>query len=44
MALVRDDQVIASPLPAQGLQAGDVLVVIGTSDGIAKIRTLLGAP
>jgi TrkA domain protein len=44
VALVRDDQVIASPLPAQGLQAGDVLVVIGTSDGIAKIRTLLGAP
>jgi TrkA domain protein len=44
VALVRDDQVIASPLPSQGLQAGDVLVVIGTADGIAKIRTLLEAP
>lgn len=44
VALVRDDQVIASPLPSQGLRAGDVLVVIGTADGIAKIRTLLGAP
>ena len=31
VALVRDDRVIASPLPSQGLQAGDVLVVIGTS-------------
>jgi len=44
VALVRDDQVIASPLPSQDLVAGDVLVVIGTSDGIAKIRTLLEAP
>ncbi|MCZ3389042.1 MAG: cation:proton antiporter regulatory subunit [Actinomycetia bacterium] len=43
VALVRDDQVIASPLPAQDLESGDVLVVIGTSEGIAKIRTLLGA-
>lgn len=43
VALVRDDQVIASPLPSQDLVAGDVLVVIGTSDGIAKIRTLLEA-
>ena len=43
VALVRDDQVIASPLPSQGLQGGDVLVVIGTADGIAKIRTLLEA-
>jgi TrkA domain protein len=42
VALVRDDRVIASPLPSQDLQAGDVLVVIGTSEGIAKIRTLLG--
>ncbi|HUV47730.1 MAG TPA: TrkA C-terminal domain-containing protein, partial [Actinomycetes bacterium] len=44
VALVRDDQVIASPLPAQDLMAGDVLVVIGTSDGIAKVRTLFEAP
>jgi TrkA domain protein len=44
VALVRDDRVIASPLPLQDLIAGDVLVVIGTSDGIAKVRTLFEAP
>ncbi|HUV47881.1 MAG TPA: TrkA C-terminal domain-containing protein, partial [Actinomycetes bacterium] len=44
VALVRDDRVIASPLPTQDLIAGDVLVVIGTSDGIAKVRTLFEAP
>lgn len=43
VALVRDDQVIASPSPSQDLEAGDVLVVIGTAGGIAKIRTLLEA-
>jgi K+/H+ antiporter YhaU regulatory subunit KhtT len=31
-------------IPSQGLEAGDGLVVIGTSGGVAKIRTLLGAP
>jgi TrkA domain protein len=43
VALVRDDQVIASPDPAQDLRAHDVLVVIGTTEGIDKARALLGA-
>jgi TrkA domain protein len=42
VALVRDDRVIASPTPQQPLQAGDVLVVIGTKSGIAKLEELLG--
>jgi TrkA domain protein len=42
VALVRDDRVIASPTPQQPLQAGDVLVVIGTKAGIAKLGELLG--
>lgn len=43
VALVRADQVIASPSPSQRLEAGDVLVVIGTAEGITKIRALLGS-
>jgi TrkA domain protein len=43
VALVRDDRVVASPEPAQDLRARDVLVVIGTSEGIAKARALLEA-
>ena len=34
---------LAAPV-ARDLVAGDVLVVIGTSEGIAKVRTLLEAP
>ena len=41
VAVVRDDDVLASPGPAQLLQPGDVLVVIGTSDGIAAVRQLV---
>ncbi len=43
VALVHEDVVVASPEPSQPLRAGDVLVVIGTADGITKLRTLLGA-
>jgi TrkA domain protein len=43
VALVRDDRVVASPDPAQDLKAHDVLVVIGTTEGIDKARALLGA-
>src|ERR1700752_364537 len=32
--IVRDEEVLASPGPAEVLRAGDVLVVIGTDDGI----------
>lgn len=44
VALVHDDVVIASPEPAQVLHPGDVLVVIGTADGIARLRSILGTP
>jgi TrkA domain protein len=38
---VRDDEVLASPGPAEMLQADDVLVVVGTEDGIADVRQLI---
>jgi TrkA domain protein len=41
VALVRDDLVMASPEPSQDLVGGDVLVVIGTREGIAKARAIL---
>ena len=43
VALVRDDRVIASPEPAQDLGGGDVLVVIGTTEGMTKARAILEA-
>ena len=39
VAIVRDEEVLASPGPAEILRAGDVLVVIGTEDGIAESNT-----
>jgi TrkA domain protein len=33
--------VIASPTPAQQLRSGDILVVVGTDDGIATVREIL---
>ncbi|SDC21509.1 cation:proton antiporter regulatory subunit [Actinokineospora iranica] len=41
VAIVRADDVIASPGPAEVLRAGDVLVVIGTDTGIAGVATLI---
>ncbi len=41
VAIVRNDQVIASPGPAELLRADDVLVVIGTDDGIAGVQQIL---
>jgi TrkA domain protein len=42
VAIVRGEQVIASPGPAEQLQPGDVLVVIGTQDGITGVRRIVG--
>jgi TrkA domain protein len=42
VAVVHDDVVTASPTPAHRLQAGDVLVVIGTEDGLRGVHTLFG--
>ena len=41
MAIVRDEEVLASPGPAEMLRAGDVLVVIGTEDGIAGVEQIV---
>lgn len=41
VAVVRDDRVLASPGPGEVLQVDDVLVVIGTADGIAAVRQLI---
>lgn len=40
VAIVRDDAVLASPGPTDILQANDVLVVIGTEEGIAGVERL----
>ena len=41
VAIVRDEQVLASPGPDEELRPHDVLVVIGTADGIAAVRHLV---
>jgi TrkA domain protein len=41
VAVVRDDNVIASPGPEEVLRAGDILVVIGTSTGIAGVTDIV---
>jgi TrkA domain protein len=41
VAIVRNEQVLASPGPAEMLHADDVLVVVGTEAGIAKVVQLV---
>ena len=41
VAVVRDDTVLASPGPDEDLMPDDVLVVIGTVEGIQALRDLL---
>ncbi|TWP53856.1 cation:proton antiporter regulatory subunit [Lentzea tibetensis] len=41
VAIVRGDDVIASPTPDEVLQPGDVLVVIGTHEGINGVRAII---
>ncbi|WP_309112676.1 cation:proton antiporter regulatory subunit [Saccharothrix sp.] len=41
VAVVRGEDVIASPAPAEVLRAGDVLVVIGTHEGIEGVRRII---
>ncbi len=43
VAVVRGETVIASPGPDTELDAGDVLVVIGTESGINGVRRIVGA-
>lgn len=41
VAIVRGAGVIASPAPTELIRAGDVLVVIGTREGIVGVRRLI---
>ena len=41
VAIVRGEHVIVSPTPNELLRAGDVLVVIGTHDGIAGVQHIV---
>jgi TrkA domain protein len=41
VAIVRDEDVLASPGPAEMLREGDVLVVIGTEEGIAGVEQIV---
>jgi TrkA domain protein len=41
VAIVRDEEVLASPGPAETLRANDVLVVIGTEDGIGGVADIV---
>jgi TrkA domain protein len=41
VAIVRNEEVLASPGPAEMLHARDVLIVIGTEDGIAGVERII---
>lgn len=41
VAIARDGRIVVSPTPAEILQPGDVLVVIGTERGILGVRELI---
>ncbi len=41
VAIVRDDEVLASPGPTELLRRGDVLVVIGTEEGLAGVEHIV---
>lgn len=43
VAVVHGDEVVASPGPDFGLSGGDVLVVIGTEEGLRGVRSLFAA-
>lgn len=40
VAIVREEEVLPSPGPADMLHSGDVLVVIGTADGITQVERI----
>lgn len=41
VAIVRGESVIASPTPSEVIRSGDVLVVIGTAEGIEGVRRII---
>lgn len=42
VAIVRNEDVLASPAPTEILRARDVLIVIGTQEGIAGVEQIVG--
>lgn len=44
VAVVRDADVVTSPEPHEVLHGGDVLVVIGSQQGLEQLETLLSVP
>lgn len=43
VAIIRGDTTVPSPGPDQRLEAGDVVVAVGTPEGLAQLRDLLGS-
>lgn len=43
VAIVRDDTTLPAPGPDAGLEAGDVVVAVGTPEGLRQLRDLLEA-
>ena len=43
VAVLRGDTTVPGPGPEQGLEAGDVVVAVGTAAGLAHLEELLGA-
>ena len=43
VALVRDDATLPAPGPEQVLNEGDIVVAVGTPEGLRQLRDLLGA-
>ncbi|EMY33974.1 hypothetical protein D477_012051 [Arthrobacter crystallopoietes BAB-32] len=41
VAIVREGDVVPSPGPSERLQPGDVLIVVGTADGLAAAASIL---
>jgi TrkA domain protein len=42
VAVLRNDRMIASPSPDFRFEAGDVVVVVGTREGIEGVAKILG--
>ena len=43
MAILRGDGAVPAPAPDAGLEPGDTLVVVGTTQGVKELSTLLGS-
>jgi TrkA domain protein len=43
VAIIRDSVTVPAPAPDTVLDAGDVVVAVGTPEGLARLRSLLGS-